>query len=262
MRNERTDSLSPPRSGVPYCIIFFLLFWWMSAIFLQHASGTSFLVRDCALRALFGAAELYLFVKDFKKGSWSNVLHFRHFKEGMLPGAGLFLVMLFELLVLAAALVGGTFNVGAGITAQYLFLDQFLKPVTTGFWEEMTFRGFLLEGYFSSENRTWKTRLGYAVLSFVLFGLPHAMEYSSVPLALFRFLITGATGFVFAAMYLYSHNLLCCMLLHFIYGVFAAAVSVNSVWYVLTLVILIALAFLIATVFIFKEPVNERTEET
>lgn len=262
MRNERIGSPSIPRSGIPYCIVFFLLFWWMSAIFLQRASGTSFLARDCGLRALFGAAELYLFVKDFQKGSWTNVLHFRNFKEGMLPGAGLFLVMLFELLVLAAALVNGTFNVGAGITAQYLFLDWFLKPFTTGFWEEMTFRGFLLEGYFSSENRASKTRLGYAVLSFVLFGLPHAIEYSSIPMALFRFLITGATGFIFAAMYLYSHNLLCCMLLHFIYGVLARVVSVNSVWYVLTLVVLVAIAFIIAMVFIFKEPINERTEET
>lgn len=263
MGNNRAGSPSPPRSGVPYCIVFVLLFWWMSAIFVRRASGISALAWDCGLRAVFGAAELYLFVKDFQKGTWTDVIHFRHFKEGLLPGAGLFLVMLFELLVLVTALVSDKVNVDMDIdiTAQSLFLSLFLKPLATGFWEEMTFRGLLLEGYFSSESRTWKTRLGYAVLSFAIFGLLHTFEYTDVSLKLFRFLVTGAAGFIFAAMYLYSRNLLCCMLLHFIYNVFARVVSVNSVWYVLTLVVLIAIAFIIAIVYVIKEPLDERMKE-
>ena len=63
-------------------------------------------------------------------------------------------------------------------------------------------------------------------------------------------------------MYLYSHNLLSCMLLHFIYDVSAHLVSSDSVWYCLTTAALIAFAFVIAFLYVIKEPIDERTEKT
>ncbi|MCI8410557.1 MAG: CPBP family intramembrane metalloprotease [Lachnospiraceae bacterium] len=111
------------------------------------------------------------------------------------------------------------------------FSCLFLQQITTGFWEELTFRAFLIEGYWKRKNQNWNWRLFYATLSFIIFGMIHAIEYTdNIGDAIDVFISTGVMGFTFAAIYLYSHNILVPMLLHFVYDIFANMQSFIKEW--------------------------------
>lgn len=266
-----TATPSTRHNGVIYCVVFHLLFWWVATTFVQRTSGVMGFVWDSVERAVFGAAALCLLTKDFQKGKWTDVIHFRNFKEGILAGSAFFLTILFFGVQLTMAT--GSF---VETTAPILFAHLFLQQITTGFWEELVFRGFVLESYFSSENRTRKARIGYAFLSAALFGLVHTIiiEGSRVTLSLDSFLVTGILGFALAAVYLYSHNLLAAMVWHFVYDIFANASKYtaelndsmaamlwksghnNTVFY-----IILGLIFAGALVCLIKEPIDQGMEK-
>ena len=57
----------------------------------------------------------------------------------------------------------------AGIADAIIFsiVHVFLQQITTGFYEEIVYRGLILGGYFEQEDRSWKKRMVYAFVSFV-----------------------------------------------------------------------------------------------
>lgn len=202
--------------GIVYCVVFYIIFYALAILLKPYLDGAQWYMESSIQRFVFGVLELFIFVKLYKKDSWKNVINFRNSKKALAAGTGIIILIIFYAIYLAIGMksfIDTTFS----IVIWCLFFQQ----LTTGFWEELTLRAFVLEGYFAVENRTWKTRLGYACLSFVLFGLVHAVECDSFSFALYRFILTGIMGFAFASIYLYSHNILIPMLLHFIYDIFA-----------------------------------------
>lgn len=165
---------------------------------------------------LFGIIELLIFVKLFDKGSWKNVINFTSVKEGILAGNALLIYIILFAVTIAVgckSFIDTTFSM--------IFSCLFLQQITTGFWEELTFRAFFIEGYWKKKNQNWRWRLFYASFSFMIFGMIYAIEYTSnIGDGIDVFISTGVMGFVFAAIYLYSHNILVPMLLHFIYDIF------------------------------------------
>lgn len=252
------NSSAPPKGGVFGSILLFLVYALIAIPLRFPFRGTAaFFVVDSILRAGIGTIALYLFVKRFRKGKWTNVIHFRNFGAGLCAGSGILLMTLSLMFKIAA----GAKSVE--ITPQMLLAHVFLQQLTTGFWEEMVFRAYLMEGYysaFSPDERTWKDRLYYAFLSAFIFGVIHVIEASE---PLFAWVFTGAIGFIFASAYLHSHNILACMLLHFVYDIFVNlesyvtewdAANQLAKWSSLIFLPLLGVGVVIAVVYIIKKP--------
>lgn len=248
---------APHRGGVFDSIVIDLAFTFATLTLRAPFRGVASLVVDGILRTAFGTVTLFLFVKRFQKGKWTNVIHFGNFKAGLSAAAGIVLLMLFLVLLIAT----GARSIE--IPAQIIFGEIFLQQITTGFFEEMLFRAYLMEGYYSglsAGERTWRQRLYYSTLSALIFGAVHISGGS-----LFLVVFCMGFGFICASAYLYSHNILVCMLLHFVYDVFAHCpkyvaewdeTNLLFLWYDPIFLILTGVGCLIAAVYLIKEPVD------
>ena len=218
-----------PYVGVLLCILITAIFLAadtaLSALLSPHIYGAQWSIITSAVRLLFGIIVLFAFVGVFKKGSWTNVISFKNFKSGLLASSGILILILFLFIHLVLGVKSFVDTTIFRVVANLLFVQ-----ITTGFFEELLFRATLLEGYFTKEERTWKDRLKYALLSFFVFGLVHMYGCNDFGFAIYRFFITGMMGYVYAAIYLHSRNIVVPMLMHFIYDIPANATNFVAEW--------------------------------
>ena len=249
--------------GIPLCIVFVVIFDVISYALKPYFYGTGWYLISSLQRFIFFAIELFIFIKLFKKSKISEVLHMKGFKQGLIAGIAMLIYVPFDFITYCILGADGWNTVSISMIIACLFFQQ----ITTGLWEEITFRVFVCEGYFQSENRTARNRIIYAVISSMIFGLVHAVECESFEVAIYRFLTTGIWGFAFAAVYLYTHNFLAVAFLHFITDVFlnipsfisdykdtvALTIMDNYVLWVVRAIILI-----VAVIFLIKKPLKEK----
>ena len=218
-----------PYAGVLLCILFTAIFLAvdtaLSTLLSPHIYGAQWSVISSVVRLLFGIIVLFVFVRVFKKGSWTNVINLINFRSGLQASSGAITLTLFLFIHLALGVKSYVDTTMFRVVANLLFVQ-----ITTGLFEELLFRATLLEGYFTKEERTWKDRLKYALLSFFVFGLVHMYGCNDFGFAIYRFFITGMMGYVYAAIYLHSRNIVVPMLMHFIYDIPANATNFVAEW--------------------------------
>lgn len=197
--------------GIVYAAVVAAVFIAISLLAMEWLSGTPWYLFSSLLRLSFGVLALMLMCRTYERRA-AEILMPGQNKAALRAGAG-FGIFFFYYLILYAVGFGQIAGLSFGIAVSRILLQQ----LTTGFYEELVFRGLVLEGYFHQDRKTWQVRLLYAAISFLLFGAIHVVTGWD----LWRFLSTGMIGFAFAVIYLQSRNLILPMFLHFVYDIFA-----------------------------------------
>ena len=248
--------------GILLAILFLLLFDIISARINSHFDGAYGYMAKSVQRLLFFFAELIIFVKLYKKGKIRNVINTEGLKKAIPACSAMFLYVIFHVITYAVIGAKSCLNTTVPIVVSCLFFMQ----LSTGLWEEITFRAFVCEGYYQGEQASFKRRLLYGCISFLIFGAVHAIECDSSEQAVYRFIMTGVWGFAFAAVYLYTHNILAASLIHFFTDIFLNIPIFISEWNESALFtvldnyvqwIMLALIFITAIIFLYKAPVRE-----
>ncbi len=244
--------------GILWAVVLGAAFLILSQFIGNFAHGVPWYLLSSMLRAAFGVIILMLGKRLYGKTA-KEILSLHNSRIAVVSGLG-FLVFL--LCFTVTVCVGG--REISGLTAGLLFARILLQQLTTALYEELNYRFLLLEGYFHGGKSVW-SRLLYAFISFLVFGLAHVVTGWSTS----AFLLSGAIGFAFAVIYLKSGNIVVPMLLHFIYDIPANMTSyiewndsallagMNSV-----LAIVLALMFLISLVILIIDKGTVETEHT
>lgn len=245
--------------GIVLCIIFYSIFIVVTNVSRSYFDGAYWYIVNSIQRMLFGMIELFVFMKIYKKEKWTDIIHFKNFKYGFSASMGMFLYLPFEIITYYIIGAKEWLNTTFPIVVSCLLFQQF----ATGFWEELTFRAFVCEGYYQRNTVTAKNRLVYAFISFLLFGIIHAIECDTLEIAIYRFISTGVWGFAFASVYLYTHNILVAMFMHFFTDIFLNVPTFIAEWNdSITLTVLdnyiqfvfLGIIFIVAVYFLRKEP--------
>ncbi|MDR0292563.1 MAG: CPBP family intramembrane metalloprotease [Oscillospiraceae bacterium] len=150
------------------------------------------------------------------------------FAKGILACSAIFLFMLTMVL---------KFTMIAEINTAFIpkIPSILTQQITTGLFEESHFRGLLITAMLIKWSDTAKRRVAVVLLSGIVFGAAHLtglLNGNDVNTVLINALGTGLIGIGYAAVYLYSGNLLSCMFIHAVYDI-AAHMSgglIAAVW--------------------------------
>lgn len=196
------------------CLLFFLLI--PSRYF--NTSSTQIAI-SALIKLSFGAAELIFFIFLFDKKHIKNVINFNNSNKALIVSIPWLLPISYALLYIVF------FCKGFSRLNFWLIMSIILQQLATGFWEELTFRGYFMQGFIDK----YPYRLGYRILCCLLagavFGAGHTFECSSLHEAIYRFTTLSIMGISFASIFLYSKNLLFPMIIHAIYDLTASFIQ-------------------------------------
>ena len=121
--------------GIILCILFYICFMATAYAAKPYLDGADWYFFSSLQRIIFGLAALAIFIKLFHKENWTDVINFRHFKDGIRAGSGLILYTILFTIVIVIG-IGSLINT----TFAILFSCLICQQITTGFWEELNFR--------------------------------------------------------------------------------------------------------------------------
>ena len=173
----------------------------------EEGNQLVYLLYEIVHRVLYGVVTV-VFVKKLYRRSVSEIFHLDNSKNAMRAAAGEFVFLAGLIVVDGVGCDFRYFHV-PNLTVPLLLLEIVLYPLVIGFFEEILFRGFMLDGYFHCKKQSRMNRLVYAIIGTVFFGVIHYTEGEPI-----RILLAGAGGFAFTTIYLKTRNLVISMLVH------------------------------------------------
>ena len=225
-------------------------------------------LADSVVRIIFGSLALMFLVKCLDGHFIHRTIHGRNIGAAVLAGAAEIVLFGILAVILFTHTTEADWQEFWAVPGKLLFAHLIAQQLTTGFFEEVTYRGLLLEGYFQSSEKTVSARLLYGLLSFFVFGALHIIGGGGLE----RFILTGIVGLSMAAVYLHSGNLLMPMVLHFLHDLLAHTCSMftyegtNLQSLVLggtrIVIILAVLAVVWAVVFLILPPASANSQVT
>lgn len=248
--------------GIILSILFLLLLYYTSPLINNNFDGVLGYMMKSIQRILFFIAELIIFAKLYKKNSIRSIFNMNNLKDAVPACSAMLLYVVFDVITYTAIGAKNWLKTAIPIVVSCLIFMQ----LATGLWEEITFRAFVCEGYYQGSSATFKRRLLYAGISMIIFGLAHAVECDSLEQAVYRFITTGVWGFAFASVYLYTHNILAAVIIHFFTNIFLNIPIFISDWNDSPLFmildnyvqwVILATILIVAVVFLYKKPVRE-----
>ena len=223
---DKEKGMSRKYFGIVICILFAIMYILVESVAAPYFEGAIWYCTRSALRVLFFIVELFIFIRFYDKETAGNVIFFKGFKKGLFAGIAMFLFIPFVIITYFIVGAPEWADISISIVLSYLILEQ----LSVALFEEFTFRAFVMEGYFLEENKTVSTKIMYALISAVVFGIFHAQAATTMNSAIIRFVITGIWGFAFASVYIYSHNILAAMFIHFITDVVVNSTNLIKEW--------------------------------
>ncbi len=203
--------------GFFYAILLILAFdtvsWLVEKLILDKIGITEegnqlvYLLYEIIHRVLYGVVTV-VFVNRLYRRSVSEIFHLNNSKKALWAAIGEF-VFLAGLIVVDGVGCDFRYFHAPNLTVALLVLEIVLYPLVVGFFEEILFRVFVLDGYFYCKKQSRMNRLVYAIIGTVFFGVLHYTEGEPI-----RILLAGAGGFAFTTIYLKTRNLVIPMLVH------------------------------------------------
>lgn len=169
------------------------------------------LCADIVLRIVFGTVSL-AFLSGYAKRGESNFPVKKLFSNRIPEGTWLVLIpmILYILLPFLKLFTAYVFTTQAIVALTIIIIQQF----ATGYFEEATHRGLMMNGLLMHNTKTVKQRICTVVIAGAFFGLSHAPNVIFGENPLLQVPSSFLWGMFIAAIYMLSDNLLLVMLLH------------------------------------------------
>ena len=190
-------------SSLAFCGIIFFLFIILNRILRSSiGGGIVMLYADGMLRFLISIPCIIVLGKIIQDNGFKFSLSTKGFKKGMFAHL-FFLLWIFLRLPLFFTATEINIEFIPAVPA-IIFFD-----LANGIFEEVLFRGILMTAILIQFGETVRGRIFSVVFSGIVFGLIHLYGGNFLTV-----LFTGLIGMGFAAAYVYSKNLLSCIIVH------------------------------------------------
>lgn len=116
-------------------------------------------LADSVVRVIFGVLAMVLLIKCFDRAFCPRTIHGRNIGAAVLAGAAEIVFIGILAVILFTHTTEADWQEFRAVPGKLLFARLIAQQLTTGFFEEVTYRGLLLEGYFQSSEKTVSARL-------------------------------------------------------------------------------------------------------
>lgn len=171
---------------------------------------------DSFLRFLFSVPAVILMVKIYGC-KIKQILNIKGFGKGMF--AALFVWTMCIAVVIVFICCTEKYKSVTLLSVVLLILTQ----ISTGFMEEGLFRGLFMEGMLRKYGNSMKGRLVVVFISGTVFGSAHLINVffgNSLDSAVSNVFFASLSGIAYAAIYMYSQNLIAAIVVHAVYDIF------------------------------------------